>query len=91
LKGGLSKSGRKLRIQSPLGGMANSNTYFISINGRKVANSIILKESMLFVCYGKFAGLNYKDILERANDIRPIKKYYFLGVLLYIYWRWRYI
>ncbi len=91
LEGGLSKSGRKLRIQSPLGGMANSNTYFISINGRKVANSIILKESMLFVCYAKFAGLNYKDILEKANDIRPIRKFYFLGVLLYIYWRWRYI
>lgn len=90
LDGGLTKSGRKFRLSSPLGGMDNSNSFFGDINGRKVNSKTLLKEAMLFVCYGKFAGLRYKEIIDLAKDKSRIRIFYLLGVALFIYWKIKY-
>lgn len=90
LEGGLTKSGRKMRMRNPLGGMDNCNSFFLKGNNRHVKQSLLLKEAMLFVCYGKFAGLTRKQIIEKSFQPCYIKKYYLLGVLLYLYYKKRY-
>ena len=91
LDGGLTKSGRKLRIACPLGGMDNSNSFFARENGRRVNEKTLCKESMLFVCYGKFAGLRYREIIEKAKDKDHIKHFYLLGCVLFLYWKFKYV
>lgn len=90
LDGGLTKSGRKLRISCPLGGMDNSYSFFGEMNGRKVNEKTLRKEAMLFVCYGKFAGFHRKEILKRAADKKTVNRYYCLGYALYLYWKIKY-
>ena len=85
LEGGLTKSGRKLRISCPLGGMDNSDSFFDTGDGREVNSKTLRKEAMLFVCYGKFAGFSKKEILSKCNRRDLAKKYYIFGWLLYIY------
>ena len=89
LEGGLTKSGRKLRLSCPLGGMDYSKSFFGCRNGRKVNRRTLRKEAMLFVCYGKCAGWNYSKIISELND-GMVKKYYIFGILLYIYWSMKY-
>ena len=89
LEGGLTKSGRILRLKCPLGGMDNSNSFLGTCNGRKVNNKVLRKEAWLFVCYGKFAGLSRREIIERSKDKRLIKSNYIFGVALYYYWKTR--
>lgn len=87
LEGGLTKSGRLLRLKCPLGGMDNCNSFFETLNGRSCNSKILRKESMLFVCYGKFAGYRYKKIIESAKDKSVIRRNYLLGFALYWYWK----
>jgi len=90
LEGGLTRSGRSLRIRCPLGGMDNSNSFFGSGEGRTVDPKTLRKEAMLFVCYGKFAGLSRKDIIDRCKRKELAAKYYMLGWMLYVYWKAKY-
>ncbi len=90
LEGGLTKSGRRMRLSSPLGGMDNCNSFFNDINGRKVNKRIQFKEALLFVCYGRYAGLKYNEIVNRSHNTRIIKRYYPLGLALYYYWKIKY-
>jgi len=90
LEGGLSKSGRKLRLMCPKGGMANCNAFFNSSNNRKVRKDILRKKAILFVCYGKFSGLDRKGILNAAIDRKMISRCYVLGLALYYYWKNKY-
>ena len=90
LENGLTKSGRKLRLSCPLGGMDNCNSFFQDINGRVINKRTLKKEALLFICYGKLAGFNYRDIVEQSNSKSLIKKNYILGCLLYFYWKIKY-
>ena len=90
LEGGLTKSGRKLRIKCPLGGMDNSNSFFGSGEGRIVNNKTLSKEAMLYVCYGKFAGLGFGEIISRCERQDLVRKNYLQGCFLYVYWKWKY-
>ena len=87
LEGGLTKSGRKLRISCPNGGMADSKTYFLRKNNRKVKLKILIKEAWLFICYGKFAGLKAKDIIKKSEKKFLIISNFLFGYLLYRYWK----
>ena len=89
LEGGLTKSGRILRLKSPWGGMDNSNSFLGTNNGRKVNNKTLRKEAWLFVCYGKFARLKRNEIIEKAKDKILIKRNYIFGLALYYYWKTR--
>lgn len=84
LDGGLTKSGRKLRISNPLGGMANSKTYF---NTNLVSLKLKIKNMWLFICYGKFASKKLKEIIKLSE-----KKLFCIinipfGLLLYKYFK----
>ena len=93
LEGGLTKSGRRMRLMSPLGGMDNCNSLLQSNNNnakaikRKVNSKILIKESMLFVCYGKFARLKFKEVVSRAANPSLIIGTYIPGCMLYLYWK----
>lgn len=89
LEGGLTKSGRILRLSCPLGGMDNCKSYFNFSSNRKINRRSLRKEAWLYVCYGKFAGLNYSEITKRFNN-KIIKRNYIFGYLLYKYWSYKY-
>lgn len=91
MEGGLTKSGRRLRLQSPKGGMENSNSFMEIHSFPKVIPRILRKEAWLFICYGKFAGYGYEEILEKGYQKSLIRKNYIFGVLLYYYWKIKYL
>ena len=90
LEGGLTKSGRAMRIRCPKGGMVNSNSFLMKIPGRRVRTKILHKEAILFVCYGKFAGLSISQIVKQCNRPWQALVDYLPGVLLYHFWKCKY-
>lgn len=91
LEEGLTKSGRRLRIQCPLGGMDNSNSYFEKVPGRRVKMGVLFKEAMLFDCYGKFAKLSFVEIVKKCHNHFLAVWAYPFGFLLYKYWEYKYL
>lgn len=86
LEGGLTQSGRKLRIQCPLGGMENSKTYF----NKRVCLRQRIKNTWLYICYGKFAGWKVERIIrESGQGFLSILNYPF-GLALYEVWKRKY-
>ena len=90
LEGGLTKSGRRLRIKCPKGGMENCNSFFGSAPGRRVNLKTLIKEAWLFICYGKFDHLKYKEIAAKCKKPELIKSNYIFGYMLYLYWNHKY-
>lgn len=87
LEGGLTKSGRKLRIKCPYGGMEDCKSYFEKNGKRKVKLKILIKEAWLFICYGKFAGLKMSEIVKKSEKKGLIIFNYPCGLLLYRFWK----
>lgn len=87
LDGGLTKSGRTMRIKNPQGGMYTS---FLRMNSHCRLQER-LKAGMLYVCYGSFAG---KKIGQLMKDAKPYVLLTFVclvpGKLMYMLWRKKY-
>lgn len=86
LEEGLTRSGRKLRIQCPLGGMDNSKTYF----DRRVCLKQRIKNTWLYVCYGKFADWRFGRIVRESGQTVMTCCNYLFGLMLYWYWKRKY-
>ena len=86
LEGGLTKSGRKLRIECPLGGMANAKE--MMSNHFKI--NVRIKQAVLYSTYGLFAKFKIKNIV--LNSGYPILTLISLPIafIIYNYWRRRY-
>ncbi len=82
LEGGLSDSGRELRIKNPLGGMANSKEFV----GRDVNLRIRIKKMTLYLTYGMFSGLKYWDIV--CDSEFPVLAVVCtpMSLVLFMYW-----
>lgn len=82
LESGLTNSGRKLRINNPLGGMYHANT----LMNKKINLKIRLKNAILYNCYSFFAK---KTILENIKE-SSAKMLSLIslpsGYILYLYW-----
>lgn len=84
LEGGLTKSGKRLRIRNPYGGMYTS---FLRMGSRHRTKEKV-KGSILYSCYGFFAGMRPAEILKhdkghsllKAGGIVP-------GYILYRKWK----
>ncbi|MCR5736896.1 MAG: glycosyltransferase family 2 protein [Eubacterium sp.] len=88
LEGGLTKSGRKLRILNPRGGMLNSELGM----DRKNYMTLRLKNGLLFVCYGFFSDLSPKEIIEQSDRYRWIKIIcLFPGNIMFRWWKRKYL
>lgn len=86
LEGGLTQSGRPLRIRNPRGGMYICNL-------RMGPNNYLLqrlKYSMLYCCYGFFAKLSCRDMLNRTEHKIPAIACMVPGWALYRYWKRKY-
>ncbi len=86
LNGGLTKQGRKLRIDNPLGGMHNSLQYI----NNDIKLKLQIKNILLFAVYRSFA----KKQGKRDDFIFPNRWLYALcrvpGKLLYFLWSYKY-
>lgn len=87
LEGGLTKSGRAMRIKSPRGGMLNSSLNMDPRGNLKTR----IKNGLLYICYGYFAGMKAKEILSWEKHYRGLKTLCLLpGFLMYHDWKHRY-
>ena len=86
LEGGLTKSGKKLQISNPRGGMYNSNLRMDSRCGIREQ----VKAGLLYCCYGFFSGMNIHEILEKTEHSMIAGLSLLPGYVLYGYWKQRY-
>lgn len=83
---GLTKAGRKMRLQNPLGGRFNSMVYM----HRCLPLKTRLKKAILYVCYSWFAGIPMK-LVFRENPYKLLTCAALIpGTLLYYRWKKRY-
>lgn len=73
LQGGLTNSGRKMKIKSPQGMVLRSKIY---LDNSGVCLNVKVKMMLLYLIYGKFAGIESKELYRGINNK-------FLFVLLY--------
>ena len=87
LEGGLTKSGRAMRIRNPLGGMLSSQ---LNMHPKNFLTQRI-KNGLLFGAYGFFAGLSPVEILSKT-DYKVLTALCMLpGWMIYRYWRHKYL
>ncbi len=86
LPGGLSRAGRKLRINCPLGGMENSKIAF----NKKFPLKERIKRAWLYICYGKFAKKSFGDIIKSSGSPGLVALNLLFGWALYVYWDRKY-
>lgn len=86
LDGGLTKSGRKLRIHNPKGGMYTSN---LNMNKKNYLKRR-LKNGLLYTCYGFFAKQSPFEMAKNNNSKLLMYLCMPAGWLLYIYWGKKY-
>lgn len=87
LDGGLTKSGRTMRIRNPQGGRYTS---YLRMNSHCRFQER-LKAGILYVCYGSFER---KESRQMINDAKPYGLLTFVcllpGKLMYMFWRKKY-
>ena len=81
-EGGLTKSGRKLRITNPKGGMFICDLRMRKKNYLKQR----IKYGMLYCCYGFFAGLSVAKIMRDTKYKLLTAVCLFPGYGIYLYW-----
>jgi len=86
LEGGLTKSGRAMRIRNPYGGMCSSNLNMHQKNPLKTR----IKNGILFTCYGCFAGLSPRKMADRSDHKGLMYLCLPSGWLLHHIWKKRY-
>lgn len=82
LKGGLTRSGRALRIQCPHGGMENA----LSMMSSEFSFSQRIKGGILYVCYSIFAGYSFRKSINTPFKWLTVLCYP-AGLLLYHKWK----
>lgn len=86
LEGGLTKSGKPLRVHNPNGGMYTSNLGMNKKNFMKLR----IKNGLLYNCYSFFAKKSFKETFNQSNSkllmclCRPF------GFALYLLWKKKY-
>lgn len=87
LEGGLTKSGRALRIRNPRGGMYTAN---LNAN-RKNFFKRRIKNGLLYTCYSRFAGMKVTEMLRHTDSKLLMLCCLPAGWLLYHYWKKKYM
>lgn len=86
LDGGLTKSGRAMRIRNPLGGMYHANVYLAKKNFFKLR----VKNGLLYTCYGFFAGRSPRQMAESCQARALMWLCLPFGWALYRMWKRKY-
>ena len=82
LEGGLTQSGRKLRLRNPYGGMFTSELRMDRRNALKDR----IKNGLLYNCYGKAAGVSFKTLIRQCRSPWLALLCAPAGKLLFRYW-----
>ena len=85
LEGGLSQSGRAMRIKCPLGAIELCR---ICMSPR-FCFRFREKKTMLYVAYHFFAGKGFREMMDTQYRLMALINY-IPGYLLYRYWNWRF-
>ena len=83
LEGGLTKSGRPLRIRNPLGGMYNANICMAKKNPFKIR----VKNGLLYTAYGFFAKKSPSQMARECDHKAMMRLCLPFGWLLYRNWK----
>lgn len=83
LDGGLTKSGRQMRMKNPRGGMVSSK---VEMN-RKVCFTTRIKKAILYSCYGFAAGMKKREIIKSSGH--PFLVGFFIPAGYYFYKKWK--
>lgn len=86
LEGGLTKSGKPLRINNPLGGMDNANLKL----AKKNPFMIRIKNGLLYTAYGFFANISPRQMAKGCSHKALMWLCLPAGWLLYRYWKKKY-
>lgn len=87
LEGGLSKTGRKLRLQCGNSMMTVTKTY---LNNR-VCLKRRIKATWLYICYAMCARKSIKEIVKSSGQMIITISQLPFGVALYLYWKKKYL
>ena len=87
LEGGLTKSGRALRMKCPLGMMDDCRMYL----NNKVCVVVRIKEELLYWVYAKCAGYSFKRALSTSGRPVGMMLTALPGMMLYSYWKRKYL
>lgn len=86
LEGGLTKTGRKLRIKCPLGGIEAHKEYLSNDFKLKIR----IKHSLIYIAYSFFAKKSIWSIVSKSEYKILIILNIIPGYLLYKYWKYKY-
>ncbi|MBE7006038.1 MAG: glycosyltransferase family 2 protein [Ruminococcaceae bacterium] len=86
LEGGLTRSGRAMRIRNPHGGMCSSNLNMTKKNNLKRR----IKNGLLFTCYGCFAKLSPLQMAQECDHKALMFLCLPFGWLIYQVWKRKY-
>lgn len=86
LEGGLTKSGKPMRVHNPNGGMYVSNLGMCKKNFLKAR----IKNGLLYICYGFFANKSPAEMLSQCDSKTLMCLCLPFGFVLYLYWKKKY-
>jgi len=84
LEGGLTKSGRAMKIYSPCGMMLRSKLF---LNDKRVCAKVKIKMMLLYIIYSEFAGINIKDAFKDIGEKRLFILLYIPGLVIRQIWK----
>ena len=86
LDGGLTRSGRPMRVKNPLGGMYTSDLRM----DRQCSWKRRIRAGLLYVCYGRYARLSVGEILRRTEHKGLAALCLIPGTCMYRLWKRKY-
>lgn len=87
LEDGLSKSGRRLRLQCPNSMMTVTRTYLID----RVKLKKRIKATWLYICYALSGKKSIAEIVKSSGQSFLTITQLPFGIALYMYWNWKYM
>lgn len=87
LEGGLTQSGRAMKIHSPKGMMSRSIAF---LQDRKVCKKVQIKMMLLYIVYGRFDNGNMKELLTKIPEKGLFLLMWFPAQLIYRKWKREY-
>lgn len=84
LEGGLTKSGRAMKIYSPRGMMLRSKLF---VNDKRVSIKVKIKMMLLYIIYSRFAGVGIKDAIININRKLLFVLLYIPGLIIQPIWK----
>lgn len=83
LEGGLTTTGRRMKIKSPRGMILRSKIY---LDDSKVCFKVKIKMMLLYIIYSEFAGINIQEAFKNINEKKLFILLFIPGLLIQRIW-----